>query len=125
MGNSFVSDLLGFLKEEEIKMKVRKTSDSEFRLESPEGFMAVKFVTNEREHEILYDVFSPKYSVHLRKENRRDVERLDLIAEETGKWEYEESIENLWLILDCVKLWAQKKVPRQGNASDLAACTRG
>lgn len=108
MGNSLVSDLLDFLKEEKIKMKLRKTSDSEFWLESPEDFMAVKFVTDENAHEILYDVFSPKYSVHLREENLVDVERLDLIAEETGKWEYEKSIENFWLILDCVKLWAKK-----------------
>jgi len=89
-------------------MKLRKTSDSDFWLESQDGFMTIKFVMDEGKHEILYDVFSPKYDVHLREETLRDVERLDLIAEETEKWEYEKSIEDFWLILDCVKLWAQK-----------------
>jgi hypothetical protein len=108
METGLVSNLLNFLKEEKIKMKLQKTSDSEFWLESPDGFMTVKFVTDENAHEILYDVFSPKYDIHLREETLRDVERLDLIAEETGKWQYEKSIENFWLILDCVKLWARK-----------------
>ncbi len=108
METGLVSNLVNFLKEEKIKMKLQKTSDSEFWLESPDGFMTVKFVTDESAHEILYDIFSPKYDVHLKEENLRDVERLDLIAEETGKWQYEKSIENFWLILDCVKLWARK-----------------
>ncbi len=108
METGLVSNLVNFLKEEKIKMKLQKTSDSEFWLESPDGFMTVKFVTDESAHEILYDVFSPKYDVHLKEETLRDVERLDLIAEETGKWQYEKSIENFWLILDCVKLWARK-----------------
>jgi hypothetical protein len=108
MENDLASNLLDFLKEEKIKMKLQKTSDSEFWLESPDGFMTVKFVTDENAHEVLYDVFSPKYDIHLKEETLRDVERLDFIAEETGKWEYEKPIENFWLILDCVKLWARK-----------------
>jgi hypothetical protein len=108
MEAGLVSSLVNFLKEEKIMMELQKASDSEFWVESPEGFMTVRFFVDEGAHEILYDVFSPKYDVHLREENLRDVERLDLIAEETRKWEYEKSIENFWLILDCVKLWAQK-----------------
>ncbi len=108
METGLVSNLLIFLKEEKIKMKLQETSDSEFWLESPDGFMTVKFVMDESAREILYDVFSPKYDVHLKEETLRDVEKLDLIAEETGKWEYEKSIENFWLILDWVKLWARK-----------------
>jgi hypothetical protein len=102
------SNLLNFLEKEKIEMKLQKTSDSEFWLESPDGFMTVKFVTDENSHEILYDVFSPKYDIHLKEETLRDVERLDLIAEEKGEWEYEKPIENFWLILDCVNLWARK-----------------
>lgn len=89
-------------------MKLQKTSDSDFWLESPDGFMAIKFVVDEGDYEILYDIFSPKYDVHLKEETLRDVEKLDFIAEEKGKWDYEKSIEGLWLILDCVKLWARK-----------------
>ncbi len=108
METGLVSNLLKFLKEEKIKMKLQKTSDSEFWLESPDGFMTVKFIVDESAHEILYDVFSPKYDIHLKEETLRDVEKLDIIAEETGEWEYEKSIEGFWLILDCVKLWARK-----------------
>jgi hypothetical protein len=46
--------------------------------------------------------------VHLREEVLRDVERLDMIVERWGKWDYEKSIEDLWLVLDCVKLWAHE-----------------
>ena len=109
METDLVSNLLNFLREERIKMELRKTSDSEFWLESPDGFMTVRFFVDEGAHEIVYDVFSPKYDVYLKEETLRDVERLDLIAEETGKWEYEKSIEDFWWILDCIKMWARKK----------------
>ncbi len=108
MESGLVSNMLNFLKEEKVKMKLQKTSDLEFWLESPDGFVTVRFVVDEGAHEILYDVFSPKYDVHLKVETLRDVERLDLIAEEEGKWEYERSIEGFWLILDRVKLWAHE-----------------
>ncbi len=70
--------------------------------------MTVKFLIEEGTNEILYDVFSPKYDVHLKEENFRDVERLDTIAEETGKWKYEKPIEDFWLILERTRLWAKK-----------------
>jgi hypothetical protein len=108
MGTGLVSNLLTFMKGEKIKMKLQKISDSDFWLESQDGFMTIKFVMDMDKHEILYDVFSPKYDVHLKEETLRDAERLDFIAEEARKWKYEKSIENFWLILDCVKLWAQK-----------------
>ena len=108
MEESLVSNLINFLEKEKIKMRFQKTSDSEFWLESQDGFMVVKFVVDQETSEILYDVFSPKYDVHLKEETIRDVERLDFIAEEERKWEYEKSIEDFWLVLDCVKIWARK-----------------
>lgn len=108
MEESLASKLRDFLEKEKIAMKFQKTSDSEFWLESQDGFIVVKFVVNQDAGEILYDVFSPKYDVHLKEETLTDVERLDFIAEETGKWEYEKSIEDFWLVLDCTKIWARK-----------------
>ena len=108
MEESLVSNLINFLEKEKIKMRFQKTSDSEFWLESQDGFMVIKFVVDREASEILYDVFSPKYDVHLKEETLRDVERLDFIAEEERKWEYEKSIEDFWLVLDCVKIWARK-----------------
>jgi hypothetical protein len=108
MEKSLVSNVIDFLEKEKIRMKFQKTSHSEFWLESQDGFMVVKFVVDQETSEILYDVFSPKYDVHLKEETIRDVERLDFIAEEERKWEYEKSIEDFWLVLDCVKIWARK-----------------
>ncbi len=108
MEDNLASTLEDFLEKERITMKLQKTSDTEFWLESQDGFMVVKFVVNQDAREILYDVFSPKYDVHLKEENLRDVERLDFIAEEAGKWEYEKSIEDFWLVLDCAKIWARR-----------------
>jgi len=108
MEETLFSNVLNFLEEEKIKMKFQKTSNSEFWLESQDGFMVVKFVVDQETSEILYDVFSPKYDVHLKEETIRDVERLDFIAEEERKWEYEKSIEDFWLVLDHVRVWARK-----------------
>jgi hypothetical protein len=108
MGNSLTSELSNFLREEKIKMKLRAISDSEFWLEGPYGFLTAKFRMDQNNRQVLYDLFSPKYDVHLKEEALRDVEKLDIIVEERGKWDYENSIEGLWLVLDCVKLWAQE-----------------
>lgn len=40
--------------------------------------------------------------------SKEKLERLDFIAEEDGRWEYEKSIEDFLLILDCANLWAHK-----------------
>lgn len=109
METALISNIRRFLREEKIKMKLRTVSDSEFWLEGPYGFLTVKFRVDEGSHQVLYDLFSPKYDAHLKEESLRDVEKLDMIVEEKGKWDYEKSIEDLWLVLDCVKLWAQER----------------
>jgi hypothetical protein len=89
-------------------MKLRTVSDSEFRLEGSYGFLTAKFRVDRSNHQVLYDVFSPKYDVHPKEETLRGTEKLDTILEGKGKWDYEKSIEDLWLVPDCVKLWAQE-----------------
>jgi hypothetical protein len=108
LATDLVSNILKFLRKERIKMKLRMISDSEFWVEGPYGFLTAKFRVDEGNRQVLYDLFSPKYDAHLKEEALRDVEKLDLIAEERGKWDYEKSIEDLWLVLDCIKLWAQE-----------------
>jgi hypothetical protein len=107
MKTNLNSKLSTFMREEKIKMKLRTVSDSEFWLEGPYDFLTAKFHVDEENREIAYDIFSPKYDVHLKESDLRDVEKLDLIVAERGKWNYEKSIEDLWLTLDCIKLWAQ------------------
>jgi hypothetical protein len=108
METSLTSKLLDFLKEEKINMKLRTISDSEFWLEGSYGFLTAKFSVNRGTRQVLYDVFSPKYDVHLREKAIRDVEKLDMIVGERRKWNYEKSIEGLWLVLDRAKLWAHE-----------------
>jgi len=107
LGMTLVKKLLNFMKDEKINMKLREISDFEFWLDEPYGFLSARFFIDVVAREISYDVFSPKYDLHLKEENLRDVEQLERIIEEKGKWDYEKSIEELWLILDCAKLWAQ------------------
>jgi hypothetical protein len=108
LATDLVSNILKFLRRERIKMRLRMISDSEFWLEGPYGFLTAKFRVDDGNRQVLYDLFSPKYDVHLKEEALRDVEKLDVIVEERGKWDYEKSIEHLWLVLDCIKLWAQE-----------------
>jgi hypothetical protein len=108
MENSLKSRISDILRREKISMKLRIISDSEFWLEGQYGFLTAKFNVDKDNHQVMYDLFSPKYDVHLKEESLGDVEKLDIIVEERGKWDYEKSIEDLWLVLDCVKLWAHE-----------------
>jgi hypothetical protein len=103
-----LNNLAGFLKDEKINMKLRKISDSEFWLEGPHRFLTASFFVDKVAHEITCDVFSPKYHLHLKDESFRGVKKLELILDEKARRDCEKSIEDLWLVLDCVKMWAQK-----------------
>ena len=107
MKMTLVKNLLDFMKDEKINMKLREISDSEFWLEGPYGFLTARFFIDVVAREISYDIFSPKYDLHLKEESLRDIEKLERIIEEKGKWDYEKPIEELWLIMDHAKLWAQ------------------
>jgi hypothetical protein len=96
------------MRNEKTKMKLREISDSEFWLEGPYDFLTARFFVDIVSHEILYDVFSPKYDLHLKEENLRDLEKIDFIAEEQKKWKFAETAEDLWVILDEIKVWARK-----------------
>lgn len=108
MEKSFLSALQNFLKEEKIKMKLRELSNSEFWLESLDGLITVKLVIDNKLKKIFFDIFSTKYDVHLKEETLKDVEDIDYVAEEKRDWKLEEKVENVWLILDEIKLWARK-----------------
>lgn len=108
MGNDLVSVLLDFFRKEKINIKLHNISDSEFWLENSKASVVAKFLADDETHEILYDIFSLEFDVHLKEKTLNDVEALDFIAETHKKWKLEEAVEDLWLILDQVKLWAQK-----------------
>ena len=103
-----VNNLADFLKDEKIKMKLLKISDSEFWLEGPYRFLTAGFFVDKVAHEITYDVFSPKYHLHLKEERLRGVKKLECIEDEKTRRICEKSIEDLMRVLECVKIWAQK-----------------
>jgi len=105
---NLISDLLDFIKKEKIKIKLSKVSDTEFWLDSPDKTITVKFLIDRNSQEILYDVYSVEHEIHLKEDTIKDVERLESIAEENHKWKDAEVIEDIWLILDEVEIWARK-----------------
>jgi hypothetical protein len=108
MKSNLISLLMDFINEEKIDLSLSEDSSSEFWLDDPQEYITVKFKVDIPKHEILYDVYSPEYSVHLKEETIKDVENLEFIAEENRRWRMAEIIEEIWLILDQIKLWAEQ-----------------
>lgn len=105
------ASLLAFLNENVLKgsnLTVSKVADSQLWLETLDGFVSLRLIMCYEARQIFYDIFSPKCDLHLKEETVEDVERLDSVAELKGKWRYEKSIEDLWLVLDWIHIWARK-----------------
>ena len=106
MKNNLVPILKNFIEKEKIDLAISKDNSYEFWLDNQSSTITVRFKVNNPKHEILYDVYLPQYSVHLKEETIKDVENLDFLAEENRRWKIVESIEDIWLVLDQIKLWA-------------------
>ena len=106
MENPLIPIVKDIITRNKIRMSLSEENTSNFWLDDSSGSLTVKFRTNMPSHEILYDVFSPEFSMHLKEETIKDVECLDFIAEEHQKWNIPSVIEDIWLILDHLKLWA-------------------
>ena len=109
MENKLIPVIKDFMIKEKIDLSISEITPSEFWLDDTSGSISVRFKINVPKHELLYDVYSPEYSVHLNEETIKDVEHLESIAEENRKWKVAEIIENIWLILDQIKIWANKR----------------
>jgi hypothetical protein len=108
MENALAALIKDFMKNEKIDFSVSEDNSSEFWLDDLKSLLTVRFLVNAPNHEILYDVYSPNYSVHLKEETLKDVERLEFLAEENKRWKLAESIEDVWLVLDQIKIWARQ-----------------
>ena len=108
MQNKLIPLIEDFLKQEKINFLISEDSSSDFWLDDLKSSMTVRFKIDCPKHQILYDVYSPEYSVHLKEETIKDVERLEFLAEENRRWKIAESIEDIWLVLDQIKLWARQ-----------------
>jgi hypothetical protein len=101
-------NLLDYIKKENIDINLSKVSNSELWFDRPEESITVRIVIDNENQKILYDVYSIADSMHLKAKTLKDVERLEYIAEEDRKWKGAEYVENIWLIIDEISLWAQK-----------------
>ena len=108
MENNLIPIIKDFIKKEKIDFLVSEDNSSEFWLDDLKSSITVRFKVNIPEHRILYDVYSPEFSVHLKEENIKDVEQLEFLAEEHRRWKIAESIEDIWLVLEWIKIWARK-----------------
>jgi len=108
MRNNLISVINDFIKQEKIKLFISEDNPSNFWLDDKTGSITVRFKIDVPSHEILYDVYSPEYSSHLKEETIDDVKHLESLAEENRQWKTAEIIEDIWLILDKITLWAEK-----------------
>ena len=108
MKNNLIPVIKDFMKKEKIDFSISEDNSYEFWLDDLKSSITVRFKVNTPKHEILYDVYSPEFSVHLKEETIKDVERLEFLAEENKRWKIAESIEDVWLVLDQIKLWARQ-----------------
>ncbi len=106
MENNLIPSLRDFIKKEKFNFSISEDNSAEFWLDDLKTSITVRFRINTPKHEILYDVYSTEYSVHLKEETIKDVEQLEFLAEENKRWRIAESIEDIWLVLDQIKLWA-------------------
>ena len=108
MKNNLVPIIEDFMKKENIEFSISPDNTSGFWLDDQTNSIIVRFKVNTPKHEIFYDVYSPEYSVHLKEETIKDVEDLEFLAEENKKWKIAKSIEDIWLVLDRIKIWAKQ-----------------
>jgi hypothetical protein len=108
MQNNPLPALKNFIRKEKLHFSLSEEYPSDFWLDEPQGSITVRFRIDVPHHEISYDVYSPEYSVHLKEETLKDAERLEFIAEEHRRWRMAEIIEDIWLVLDLIKIWARQ-----------------
>jgi hypothetical protein len=110
--------ILSYLDEERAQVlkkwnfRVAKIDDSQLWLETLDEFISVKLLVRHQDKEIVYDArlhsFSLGYDVHLKEDMLHNAEKLDSIAGAIGEWKYQESVYELWFVVQWIKIWARR-----------------
>jgi hypothetical protein len=108
MENDLFQDLLKFMKREKLTLNLSKISDQELWLDGPEKKITVKILIDAITHEISYDVYSIIDSRHLREKTLKDTEKNVYIQEENRRWKTAEVLEEVWMVIDEMKIWSEK-----------------
>jgi len=108
LNTELVPIIKDFMKKEKIDFSIMEENSSEFWINDKNDSITVRFMINKPQNEIFYDVYSPKLIDHLQEGTIKDFGHLDLINEENGRGNMAEIIEDTWLILDEIKIWARE-----------------
>ncbi|NHI90980.1 MAG: hypothetical protein EAX96_00670 [Candidatus Lokiarchaeota archaeon] len=104
----FYPTLLDFLEKEKIAFTITKKSESEFWIEPLQSDIITYLTIDELNHKIFYEIYSSEDDEYLEVNSIKDVEKFEFIEESRCKWNNEKAIEEIWLVLDEIKLWAFK-----------------
>ena len=100
--------LKDFIEKEKVKWDLFKKSQNEFWIEAVNSQLTARFEVDTQSKQIFYDIFSLEDEEHLNFDTIKDVEKRGFIEESRHNWRSEISIEEMWLVLDEIKLWAFK-----------------
>ena len=106
--DDFLSDLLFYIDKERIKMKLSNKSDSELKFESPDHSIIIKFIIDNINHKLLYDVYLSEYHKHLKEKTIVDFEKMYSLMGKYGKMQLPKYLPDVWMILDEIHIWARK-----------------
>jgi hypothetical protein len=109
MTNDFISNLQDFLDEERMEMKLWEASPLEFWVLSMDDSVSARFILDNSTREVSYDVFSTTFSGQLEEETQIELENANSVTENHRKWGFTAAAEDLGIILDEIKILAQKK----------------
>ena len=108
MSDNLVNIIRKFIENENIDLSISDDNNSEFWLDDSDGNLTVRFSILASKNTIFYDIYAPKLLRHLKEKTLKDVEQLEFLAEEHRNWKMAETIEDIWLILDQIMMWAEQ-----------------
>lgn len=108
MTQDLCSSISKFIEKEKLGYKISKKSHSDFWIESLKGHITVRVLIDNYKKRVYHDINSSEDGEHLHFESIKDIERREFLEESRRNWKSEIAIEEIWLILDEIKLWAFK-----------------
>jgi len=105
--NDFLTEILSHIEKEKIKMKLTYNSNFEYKLESPDNSIIVKFTLDTIHHKILYDVYLSEYNKHLKERTLSNFEKMYSLQRQHGKWHLPKYLPDVWMLLDEIHIWAK------------------
>ena len=103
--NDLIAKLSNFIEDEKLHVIFCKITDPEIWLETMDHAVSIICIFNNRAHFLSFDIYSSKLNKHLKMENIEDVEKIINVEEESNEWDIINDLEEVWLILDEIKLW--------------------